>query len=82
MQLSIAVHGSAWRCGIDRNPSFSSDADVAAIDDIGATDARPCIGGGVIGTSSITSKAVDDLALTVGNDAIGVIKASGVIIDK
>ena len=39
MQLSIAVHGIAWRCGIDRNRSFSSDADVAAIDERGATDA-------------------------------------------
>jgi molybdopterin-binding protein len=38
------------------------------------------IGGGVIVTSSITNEAVDDLALTVGDDAFAVIKASDVMV--
>ena len=33
-------------------------------------------------TSSITNEAVDDLALTVGDDAFAVIKASDVMIAK
>ena len=38
------------------------------------------VGGGMIITSSITNEAVDDLALTVGDDAFAVIKASDVMI--
>jgi molybdopterin-binding protein len=33
-------------------------------------------------TSSITNEAVDDLALTVGDDAFAVIKASDVMVAK
>ena len=40
------------------------------------------IGGGVIVTSSITHEAVDDLALTKGDDVIAVIKASDVMVAK
>jgi molybdopterin-binding protein len=40
------------------------------------------IGGGVIVTSSITTEAVDDLALKTGNDAFAVIKASDVMVAK
>ena len=38
------------------------------------------IGGGQIVTSSITNEAVDELALTVGDDAFAVIKASDVMV--
>lgn len=50
----------------------------------GATTAhvRIDIGSGVIVTSSITSEAVDDLALAIGDDAIAVIKASDVMVAK
>jgi molybdopterin-binding protein len=50
----------------------------------GATTAhvRIDIGNGVIVTSSITNEAVDDLGLTVGDDAIAVIKASDVMVAK
>jgi len=50
----------------------------------GATTAhvRIDIGNGVIVTSSITNEAVDDLGLSVGDDAIAVIKASDVMIAK
>jgi molybdopterin-binding protein len=40
------------------------------------------IGGGVIVTSSITNEAVAELALTKGDDAWAVIKASDVMIGK
>jgi molybdopterin-binding protein len=40
------------------------------------------IGGGVIVTSSITNEAVDELALSVGDDVVAVIKASDVIVLK
>jgi molybdopterin-binding protein len=40
------------------------------------------IGNGVIVTSSITNEAIDDLGLTVGDDAIAVIKASDVMVAK
>jgi molybdopterin-binding protein len=40
------------------------------------------IGNGVIVTSSITNAAVDDLGLTVGDEAIAVIKASDVMVAK
>lgn len=40
------------------------------------------IGHGVIITSSITNEALDDLALTVGDEAIAVIKASDVMVGK
>src|SRR5262249_29235270 len=40
------------------------------------------IGGGVIVTSSITNEAVDDVALTVGDDAVAVVKASDVMVAK
>ena len=50
----------------------------------GATTARVRIdiGNGVIVTSSITNEAVDDLGLSVGDDAIAVIKASDVMVAK
>ena len=50
----------------------------------GATTAhvRIDIGNGVVITSSITNDAVEDLRLTVGDDAIAVIKASDVIVAK
>lgn len=50
----------------------------------GATTAhvRIDIGNGVIVTSSITNDAVDDLALSVGDEAIAVIKASDVMVAK
>jgi molybdopterin-binding protein len=40
------------------------------------------IGAGVIITSSITNEAIDDLALSVGDSAIAVIKASDVMVAK
>ena len=40
------------------------------------------IGNGVIITSSITNEAIDDLALSVGDDAMAVIKASDVMVAK
>jgi len=40
------------------------------------------IGGGVIVTSSITNEAVDELALSLGDDVVAVIKASDVIVLK
>jgi molybdopterin-binding protein len=40
------------------------------------------IGAGVIVTSSITNEAVDDLALTKGDDVIAVVKASDVMVAK
>jgi molybdopterin-binding protein len=40
------------------------------------------IGNGVIVTASITNEAVDDLGLSVGDDAIAVIKASDVMVAK
>jgi molybdopterin-binding protein len=40
------------------------------------------IGGGVVITSSITSQAVDDLALARGDDVFAVIKASDVMVGK
>jgi molybdopterin-binding protein len=40
------------------------------------------IGGGVVVTSSITNEAVDDLALSKGDDVIAVIKASDVMVGK
>ena len=50
----------------------------------GATNAhvRVDIGNGVVITSSITNEAVEDLGLTVGDDAIAVIKASDVMVAK
>ena len=50
----------------------------------GATTAhvRIDIGNGVVITSSITNEAVEDLGLTVGDDAIAVIKASDVMVAK
>ena len=50
----------------------------------GATTAhvRIDIGNGVVITSSITNEAVDDLALSTGDDAIAVIKASDVMVAK
>jgi molybdopterin-binding protein len=50
----------------------------------GATTAhvRIDIGNGVIVTSSITNEAVDELGLTVGDQAIAVIKASDVLVAK
>ena len=51
---------------------------------IGATTAhvRIDIGNGVMITSSITNEAVEDLGLTVGDEAIAVIKASDVMVAK
>lgn len=40
------------------------------------------IGNGVVITSSITNEAIDDLGLTVGDEAIAVIKASDVMVAK
>ena len=40
------------------------------------------IGNGVIITSSITNEAVDDLGLSVGDQATAVIKASDVMVAK
>ncbi|HWB52354.1 MAG TPA: molybdopterin-binding protein [Stellaceae bacterium] len=40
------------------------------------------IGGGVTVTSSITNEAVDELGLTVGDEAWAVIKASDVMVAK
>jgi molybdopterin-binding protein len=40
------------------------------------------IGGGVIVTSSITNEAVDELALSLGDEVVAVIKASDVIVLK
>jgi len=40
------------------------------------------IGGGVVVTASITNEAVADLALSKGDDAWAVIKASDVMIGK
>jgi molybdopterin-binding protein len=40
------------------------------------------IGGGVVITASITNEAIDDLALTIGDDATAVIKASDVMVAK
>jgi molybdopterin-binding protein len=40
------------------------------------------IGNGIIITSSITNEAIDDLALTVGDAAVAIIKASDVIVGK
>jgi molybdopterin-binding protein len=40
------------------------------------------IGNGVVVTSSITNEAIDDLGLTIGDDAIAVIKASDVMVAK
>jgi molybdopterin-binding protein len=40
------------------------------------------IGNGVVITSSITNEAVDDLSLGIGDEAIAVIKASGVMVAK
>jgi molybdopterin-binding protein len=50
----------------------------------GATTAhvRIDIGNGVIVTSSITNEAVDDLALTAGDEVAAVIKASDVMVAK
>jgi molybdopterin-binding protein len=46
------------------------------------THVRIDIGGGVIVTSSITNKAVDDLGLNVGDKALAAIKASDVMVAK
>jgi molybdopterin-binding protein len=50
----------------------------------GATTAhiRLDIGNGIIVTSSITNEAVDELGLTVGDQAIALIKASDVMVAK
>jgi molybdopterin-binding protein len=40
------------------------------------------IGNGVIITSSITNEAVDELGLTVGDQAIAVIKASDIMVAR
>lgn len=40
------------------------------------------IGPGVVVTASITNEAVDDLRLTVGDQAYAVIKASDVMVGK
>ena len=50
----------------------------------GATTAhiRLDIGNGVLITSSITNEAVEELDLTVGDQAIAVIKASDVMVAK
>lgn len=48
----------------------------------GPTSAKVNIGNGIIVTSSITTKAADDLDLTVGNSVCAIVKASDVIIGK
>ena len=50
----------------------------------GATTAhvRIDIGNGVIVTASITKEAVDDLGLSVGDEAIAAIKVSDVMVAK
>jgi molybdopterin-binding protein len=40
------------------------------------------VGGGIIVTSSITTEAVDDLKLKVGDEVHAVIKASDVMVGK
>ncbi len=40
------------------------------------------LGGGKIITAAITNEAVDDLGLTVGDEALAVVKASDVMIAK
>jgi molybdopterin-binding protein len=40
------------------------------------------IGNGVLVTSSITNEAVDDLAITKGDDVVAIIKASDVMVAK
>ena len=40
------------------------------------------IGSGVVITAAVTSEAVDDLGLTVGDEAWAVIKASDVMVGK
>jgi len=40
------------------------------------------LGGGVIVTSSITRAAADDLGLSVGDEAVAVIKSSDVLVGK
>jgi len=40
------------------------------------------VGNGIIITSSITNEAIDDLHLTVGDEAIAIVKASDVLIAK
>ena len=40
------------------------------------------VGNGIVITSSITNEAIDDLGLTVGDDAIAIVKASDVMIAK
>lgn len=40
------------------------------------------IGNGLIVHASITNEAIDDLALTVGDEAVAVIKASDVMVGK
>jgi len=40
------------------------------------------IGGGVIVTAAITNEAVDDLALSAGDQAVAIIKASDVMVGK
>lgn len=38
------------------------------------------VGGGVVITASITNEAIDELGLTVGDQAVAVIKASDVMV--
>ena len=38
------------------------------------------VGGGVVITASITNEAIDELGLTVGDEAVAVIKASDVMV--
>ncbi len=40
------------------------------------------IAGGVVVTASITNESIDDLALTVGDAATAIIKASDVMVGK
>ena len=40
------------------------------------------IGNGVVITSSITNEAIDELGLSVGDEAVAVIKASDVMVAK
>ena len=40
------------------------------------------IGNGVAITATITNEAVDELAFKIGDDALAVIKASDVMVDK